>query len=439
MKRRWRKLAIILGVLLCLYVAYRLTLHFKVEAKLNEIRKQGYPVTLAELDKWYPQVPAGENAADVYLKAFSKISTNSESTTSLPVVGKEALPPRDVPLDAKTRQRILDYLGENAEALSLLHNGARLKECRFPQVLTNGMLAAVASSKWAIVRKGVRLLELEVLARIEAGESEEAVESWLALLTLSRSVRHEPFLIGYLVEVAYRRNAYLALERLLTRRVLTESQVSQITTALLPVERPDALMQTLVSERCFGSDSFREVDALVKSYKEMPDYVREAMKSFPSERLLLSALFPLYRATGLVEWDHIAFLEGMDFFVQASQRDYPERFQAYREAALHAEGLPKLRIMARSALDGLQRIAVKDAEAIARLRAMQTALVVEQSRNKTGALPEKLVDPIPADPFDGQPLRYKKLAKGYVVYSVGEDGKDDGGDEKKDITFTVER
>ncbi len=41
--------------------------------------------------------------------------------------------------------------------------------------------------------------------------------------------------------------------------------------------------------------------------------------------------------------------------------------------------------------------------------------------------------------FDGQPLRYKKLAKGYVVYSVGEDGKDDGGDEKKDITFTVER
>jgi len=25
------------------------------------------------------------------------------------------------------------------------------------------------------------------------------------------------------------------------------------------------------------------------------------------------------------------------------------------------------------------------------------------------------------------------------VYSVGEDGRDDGGDEKKDITFTVER
>ena len=41
--------------------------------------------------------------------------------------------------------------------------------------------------------------------------------------------------------------------------------------------------------------------------------------------------------------------------------------------------------------------------------------------------------------FDGQPLRDKKLAKGYVVYRFGEDGKDDGGDEKKDVAFIVKR
>ena len=44
-----------------------------------------------------------------------------------------------------------------------------------------------------------------------------------------------------------------------------------------------------------------------------------------------------------------------------------------------------------------------------------------------------------SDPFDGQELRYKKLATGYVDYSVGNDRVDDGGDEKKDITFTVVR
>ena len=58
------------------------------------------------------------------------------------------------------------------------------------------------------------------------------------------------------------------------------------------------------------------------------------------------------------------------------------------------------------------------------------------------------MEAIPEDPFDGRPLRYKKLEKGYVVYSIGPDGVDDGGLEKApadpdadppDITFTVER
>ena len=89
---------------------------------------------------------------------------------------------------------------------------------------------------------------------------------------------------------------------------------------------------------------------------------------------------------------------------------------------------------------------VAETRTLARLRAANAGLAVESYRETLGHLPDKLADLAPiylnsvlTDPFDGQPLRYKKLAKGYVVYSVGEDGNDDGGDEKKDITFTVER
>ena len=51
----------------------------------------------------------------------------------------------------------------------------------------------------------------------------------------------------------------------------------------------------------------------------------------------------------------------------------------------------------------------------------------------------------PIDPFDGKPLRYKKLAKGYVVYSIGTNETDNGGSETigetgpLDVTFTVKR
>ena len=41
---------------------------------------------------------------------------------------------------------------------------------------------------------------------------------------------------------------------------------------------------------------------------------------------------------------------------------------------------------------------------------------------KTGLLRE-----VPADPFDGKPLRCKRTDDGLIVYAVGPDGEDHGG------------
>ena len=90
----------------------------------------------------------------------------------------------------------------------------------------------------------------------------------------------------------------------------------------------------------------------------------------------------------------------------------------------------------------------------------ETALAIERFRlahqnqlpDSLAALAPIYLKAIPTDPFDGQPLRYKLLEKGYVIYSIGPDLKDDGGLSKKydakgksdpkaplDLTFTVER
>jgi hypothetical protein len=37
------------------------------------------------------------------------------------------------------------------------------------------------------------------------------------------------------------------------------------------------------------------------------------------------------------------------------------------------------------------------------------------------------IDKAPIDPFDGKPMRYKLTEPGYIVYSIGEDGTDEGG------------
>jgi hypothetical protein len=79
---------------------------------------------------------------------------------------------------------------------------------------------------------------------------------------------------------------------------------------------------------------------------------------------------------------------------------------------------------------------VRCAEASARIRIALTLVAVERHRLKHGpAQPASLADAaaglpdgIPADPFDGQPLRYRELPEGgYLIYSVGSNRRDDGG------------
>ena len=75
------------------------------------------------------------------------------------------------------------------------------------------------------------------------------------------------------------------------------------------------------------------------------------------------------------------------------------------------------------------------AEAQALREAVGVAMAATGYRLDHGAYPanaEALVpaylDAIPLDPFDGKPLRFKKNEDGSItIYSIGRDGKDDGG------------
>jgi hypothetical protein len=108
-------------------------------------------------------------------------------------------------------------------------------------------------------------------------------------------------------------------------------------------------------------------------------------------------------------------------------------------------------------LPSFSRVILREASGRAIIELAATAMAVEQFREERGHLPAILteltpqfIDHIPVDPFDGAPLRYKLLPKGYIIYSVDVDGRDDGGRERPeqrkssdttsyDLTFVVER
>jgi hypothetical protein len=88
----------------------------------------------------------------------------------------------------------------------------------------------------------------------------------------------------------------------------------------------------------------------------------------------------------------------------------------------------------RQILNVYQSYAARVCERIAIERSARLAIAVDRFRLKHGAMPasweqvaSEAKEPVPFDPLTGSPLRLVVRADSYVVYSVGGDGRDDGG------------
>jgi len=144
----------------------------------------------------------------------------------------------------------------------------------------------------------------------------------------------------------------------------------------------------------------------------------------------------LMRASGLLQRDLGFFLDAMGTNIVLSRSADPGPFLGGTNLqAIELRARREYYIMSAMLLPALSRTTVRDVERRARLRVTQTALAVERFRlANAGRLPTALTEltpkylaAVPVDPFDGEPLRFKTRASGYVVYSISQDGNDDDG------------
>ncbi len=122
-----------------------------------------------------------------------------------------------------------------------------------------------------------------------------------------------------------------------------------------------------------------------------------------------------------------------DCFAAAS-RPWPEPLSAMEQVrgedgSRLFRGIPTPAMM----VDGCRRMTHALAQSAALIRSARVALAVDSYRTEHSRLPDTLSD-LPtvagagfADPFTGRPLIYRRRESGFSVYSLGENGKDDGG------------
>jgi len=212
------------------------------------------------------------------------------------------------------------------------------------------------------------------------------------------------------------------------------------------VDLTDAIETGITGERAFGEAAFSfmrsagsaERMKLFRGFGTTPG--RKSAKDYFDQFVLM----PIWRANA--DEDEALFLE----FHQRSLESIRKARNGTSWQAVNVElqsniahlekalGGPMADVRHRvsaMAIPNTTRAAASVARNETQRRLTITAIALERHRLHHGQLPPELdalvpqfLSTGPLDPMSGEPLHYRPNANGFVLYSVGEDGRDDGGD-----------
>ena len=441
-KRRglWWKIPLgALVLLLLTFAIFRLVVHQRVVNHLNAIRDAGYPVTLEELDAWYPE-PEGANAADVYQKAFDAYVKDEVLEETLPVLNNYLdLPAAGEPFAEEVARDIESFLVDNAEALALLEEAARIEDCRFPIDMPDGIDTLLPHLRG--LRRGAKLLQLRSCMAAERGAYTEATDDCVMLFDIARSLDNEPNAISSLVRISIFRIGFIQAERLIQSGRLSDEMIEQLRRAIDAIQVREATQRAIAGERALAIAIY---DDPLKSIRDTSS-ISHNQKSSPATE---AAIMFARRASGLLTLDKAALL---DVFAVADGLADLKQWPLDR-LEMANDNIPFPYLIARifSPIPSLIRVPMQ----VQALRSVYLAgIAAEKYHRDHGELPARLedlvptyLDAVPTDPFSKQPLRYRLEEGGAIIYSINYDGTDHGGrnlgdgggqfDEDTDITFT---
>ena len=248
----------------------------------------------------------------------------------------------------------------------------------------------------------MRVLNYRSLLLLAEGQTDEALKISIAMFRLSRHFDHEPMLIGYLVALACRGVAVGTTNVALRAGPPSDASRDALEAELARQDMAKHYRHALTTERAFGLQLFHETPNLLVGH--------------------------LYMKLPMGKNDLCDYFEYMDFAIQGASRPYSDSgAQASAKRVLDRSGP-----LTNSVAPAIQATH----EAHCRIQAEMRCLRVLNALARHGYGPQaeepKLADlGLPADvlidPYNGQPLHLKKLPEGWLIYSVGNNLKDDGG------------
>ncbi|MEO7677454.1 MAG: hypothetical protein ABIV39_11895 [Verrucomicrobiota bacterium] len=441
-------------------------LHFKfkhdVEAYKKELIAKGEKLTIAE---WIPRSSANGNAARVFMervRPISEIRTDHHPSMMRMVAEGRAeaswKSDENYDLDFKRRTNVWEInrkdFEENAQALAELREAIDKGEMIFPVAYEQGFHAQLPHL--ARVKQGVVWLLDCMVNDLHGGNKTDAAANLKAALQFQKNYKGEPFLISHLVRIACLNVSFSATWEALQNSNWTDDNLKdfQEDWAAIPFGNLD---EVLSMERAMGIRMIAEARETGQDPQETmiggsTTTVLDDLNEFKAEILndpkaAFNALLNQPNKS-LWKWvksyqDELNLLKMWQSGLKASREI--EKTQAYQPAMNKLREELKTKETedddflfgdSKTIVSGTfsKIVSAKIAQQLALTACALERFKLENKRypNDLKELVPKILVSIPSDPIDGQPLRYQLNSDGtFLLYSVGENGVDDGGDVKR--------
>ncbi len=422
--KAFRFAAILFGGLIAAGLIYYAVSNWRASVRLENtiarLRAAGDPVALADLAR--PPIPPEENAFTYLKRAETDIKAIDNEVSAAETAEFDAQRQREKEAGLATPETANDDAYFSPAVRAAMRAALEAYPKTVPLILrasqcpdfdaqvdvntSPGIYVGDMLDHISLIRAAVRVLNSQALVELADGRADDALQSALAILRLSRLYDHEPTIVVSLVSIAcFNVGARIANDAL-RLGPLSDASQKALDDELAQQSSIEAAKHTLKTERAFMLEHFR--DFLGHGVGWLPSMKNDACTSVELIDALIESL-PLGTASSVTN--------------------------------------PKIReILARSGTlttliePAVQAYLYAVRRDLATLRALRILAALSRSKfSPDAALPKLDELGLPSsdliDPFNGEPMRLKKLPEGWMIYSVGSDLKDDGGDvaEVKDV------
>jgi hypothetical protein len=419
-------MALVLAVLSIAYVIALIVTSRKVRQAYQALERDHRPMRADDIIP--PRIEDTLNAALLYNSAIALLKSEPVGTSSLLAELGDHFrntPPDES--DPNTQAEMMSLLNHPTvdQAIDLVERGTQKWGCRFDLNYEDGV--QVNLSHLADFRKLTVILLARAEAEAAAGHPDRAWHLTQMSLHFAEGLREEPLLINQLVRSAIIRRTGKTMRTLCRTSPPTDAIRAALDAQLVQLEDVTPLVRAMDGERLLFGEWFYTKSAreLGPSLGEIDEHI--ARWIYVSYTRLLRPIFHL---------DHALYLRTLHYFTEALEPSHVARKEDGGPEASwvqRVEQSPRIYILYRLLAPALERIRVLHKEALADLRLTRLGLGLLQHRQVQGTFPETL-EPLllktAADPFTGEPMRYQRQPSGFLLYSLGPDGQDDGGAEK---------